>query len=138
GFSAFMVTMSCGRFLSDILVARFGRRRILLYSGVTVSIGLAGAVVFPVLIPATLFFTLVGIGVSMIFPIVFSIAGSNPNVPTSSALTVVTSVSFLGFLTGPPAIGYIAEQTSLQHSFAFVACFGVAISLLVYFVKKIR
>lgn len=138
GFSAFMVAMSCGRFLSDILVARFGRRRILLYSGVTVSIGLAGAVVFPVLIPATLFFMLVGIGVSMIFPIVFSIAGSNPNVPTSSALTVVTSVSFLGFLTGPPVIGYIAEQTSLQHSFAFVACFGVAISLLVYFVKKIR
>lgn len=138
GYSAFMITMSCGRFLSDIFVAKFGRRKILLISGVTVSIGLACSVMFPYLIPATLCFMLVGLGVSMIFPIVFSIAGSDPNVPTSAALTVVTSISFLGFLTGPPVIGYIAEQTSLRHSFAFVACFGVLISILVYFVKKIR
>lgn len=138
GYSAFMITMTCGRFLSDKLVARFGRRRILMVSGVTVSIGLACSVAFPYLIPATFCFMLVGIGVSMIFPIVFSIAGSNPNVPTSAALTVVTSVSFLGFLTGPPVIGYIAEESSLRHSFAFVAIFGIGISLLVRFVKSIR
>lgn len=138
GFSAFMITMTCGRFLSDVLVARYGRRKILLVSGVTVSVGLALSVMFPVLVPATLAFMLVGIGVSMIFPIVFSIAGSDPNVPTSAALTVVTSISFLGFLTGPPVIGYIAQETSLRHSFAFVACFGVLISILVWLVKRIR
>ncbi|NUY81067.1 MFS transporter [Flavobacterium sp. MAH-1] len=138
GYSAFMITMTCGRFLSDKLVAKFGRRRILITSGVTVSLGLACSVAFPFLIPATFSFMLVGIGVSMIFPIVFSIAGSNPDVPTSAALTVVTSVSFLGFLTGPPVIGYIAEQSSLRYSFAFVAIFGVAISILVKFVKDIR
>jgi len=130
--------MTSGRFLSDKLVARFGRRLILIVSGITVSFGLACSVAFPYVIPSTLSFMLVGIGVSMIFPIVFSIAGSNPNVPTSAALTVVTSVSFLGFLTGPPVIGYIADQSSLRYSFAFVACFGVAISILVKFVKGIR
>ncbi len=138
GYSAFMITMTSGRFLSDKLVGRFGRRLILLVSGVTVSFGLACSVAFPYLIPSTLSFMLVGIGVSMIFPIVFSIAGSTPNIPTSAALTVVTSVSFLGFLTGPPVIGYIAEQSSLRYSFAFVACFGIGISLLVKFVKGIR
>ncbi|RZJ69183.1 MFS transporter [Flavobacterium sp.] len=138
GYSAFMITMTSGRFLSDKLVGRFGRRLILLVSGITVSFGLACSVAFPYLIPATLSFMLVGIGVSMIFPIVFSIAGSTPNIPTSAALTVVTSVSFLGFLTGPPVIGYIAEQSSLRYSFAFVACFGIGISLLVKFVKGIR
>jgi len=138
GYTAFIMTMTCGRFLSDKLVGRFGRRRILIVSGVTVSIGLACSVAFPYLVPATFCFMLVGIGVSMIFPIVFSVAGSNPNVPTSAALTVVTSVSFLGFLTGPPVIGYIAEQSSLRYSFAFVAIFGIAISILVRFVKGIR
>jgi MFS family permease len=124
--------------LSDKLVAKFGRRFILIASGITVSFGLACSVAFPFLIPATISFMLVGIGVSMIFPIVFSIAGSNPDVPTSAALTVVTSVSFLGFLTGPPVIGYIAQQSSLRYSFAFVAFFGIAISVLVRFVKGIR
>ncbi|RZJ67017.1 MAG: MFS transporter [Flavobacterium sp.] len=138
GYSAFMITMTFGRFLSDKLVGRFGRRNILIASGITVSIGLYAAVAFPVLIPATLSFMLVGIGVSMIFPIVFSIAGSNPNVPTSAALTVITSISFLGFLTGPPVIGYIAEQSSLRYSFAFVGIFGLVISLLVKSVKEIR
>lgn len=138
GYSAFMVTMSGGRFLSDWLVGRFGRRKILIVSGVIVSTGLFAAVAFPYLVPATVSFMLVGIGVSTIFPIVFSIAGSDPKIPTSAALTVVTSVSFLGFLTGPPVIGYIAEQSSLRYSFAFVALFGLGISLLVKFVKEIR
>lgn len=138
GYTAFMITMSGGRFLSDWLVGRFGRRRILIVSGVTVSTGLFLAVAFPFIVPATLSFMLVGIGVSTIFPIVFSVAGSNPDVPISAALTVITSISFLGFLTGPPVIGYIAEQSSLRYSFAFVAVFGLVISLLVRSVKEIR
>lgn len=138
GYTAFMITMAGGRFLSDILVTKFGRRKILLYSGVAVSAGLACAVAFPSIVPATLSFMFVGIGVSMIFPIVFSIAGSRSDVPASLALTVVTSVSFLGFLTGPPLIGFIAEETSLRHSFAFVACFGLFITLIVRANKSIR
>jgi MFS family permease len=138
GYSAFMITMAFGRFFSDRLVAKFGRRKILIASGVTVSAGLYAAVALPFLIPATLAFMLVGIGVAMVFPIVFSIAGSNPNIPTSAALTVVTSISFLGFLTGPPVIGYIAEQSSLRYAFAFVGIFGLVISLAVWKIRGIR
>lgn len=137
GYSAFMITMSGGRFLGDKLVAKYGRRSILQASGLLISAGLFVAVAFPYLIPSTIAFMMVGLGVSTIVPMVYSIAGKNPNVPTSVALTVVTSVSFLGFLTGPPVIGYIAEQSSLRYSFAFIGIFGIAITLLVNRIKTI-
>ncbi|NMH29625.1 MFS transporter [Flavobacterium silvaticum] len=138
GYTAFMITMTTGRFLSDWLVLRFGRRPILIVSGIAVSIGLMCAVIFPYIVPSTLSFMFVGLGVSTIFPIIFSIAGSRPDVPASLALTIVTSVSFLGFLTGPPLIGLIAQHSSLRISFAFVALFGILIALIVKNVKSIR
>jgi MFS family permease len=74
---------------------------------------------------------LVGFGVSNVVPIIFNAAGNHDKVPTGIALTVVSSISFLGFLIGPPLIGYIAEVTSLRYSFALIGMFGVVISLLV-------
>jgi MFS family permease len=74
---------------------------------------------------------IVGLGVSTIVPTVYSVAGKNPTVPAGEALTIVSSVSFLGFLMGPPVIGFIAESFGLQFSFAFIGIFGVLIAFMV-------
>lgn len=138
GYTSFMVTMAIGRFLSDILVGKFGPRKVLITSGFVISTGLYIAVLFPNLIACTLAFMLVGFGVSNVIPIVFNAAGNSKTVPTSIALTIVSSISFIGFLIGPPVIGYIAEMTSLQYSFAFIGVFGVFISLLALRLKLFR
>lgn len=138
GYTSFMVTMAIGRFLSDILVAKFGPRKVLITSGFVISTGLYMAVFFPNLIACTVAFMLVGFGVSNVIPIVFNAAGNSKIVPTSIALTIVSSISFMGFLIGPPIIGYIAEMTSLQYSFAFIGVFGVFISLLTLRLKLFR
>lgn len=135
GYTSFMITMASGRFLSDILVRKFGAKKILLISGVTISIGLYTAVIFPFLIPSTLAFMMVGFGVSNVIPIVYSTTGRITTLPTGEALTIVTGISFLGFLMGPPIIGHIAELTSLRYSFAFIGIFGVFISVLAYYLK---
>ena len=131
GYTSFMVMMATGRFLGDRFIQKYGAKKILQFSGCIISIGLFLAVAFPYLIPCTLAFMLVGIGVSSIVPTVYSAAGKNTKVPTSIALTTVTSVSFLGFLIGPPMIGYIAELTSLKYSFGLIAFFGFFITILV-------
>jgi MFS family permease len=138
GYTSFMVTMASGRFLSDILVRKFGAKKILLFSGITISIGLYTAVIFPYLIPSTIAFMMVGFGVSNVIPIVYSTTGRITTLPTGEALTIVTGISFLGFLIGPPIIGHIAELTSLRHSFAFIGMFGVFISVLAYYLKIFR
>lgn len=131
GYTTFMISMALGRFLSDVLVSHYGTRKVLLVSGIVISVGLYTAVVFPYLVPCAVAFMLVGLGVSNVVPIIFNAAGHQDKVPTGIALTVVSSISFLGFLMGPPLIGYIAEVTSLRYSFAFIGLFGVVISLLV-------
>lgn len=138
GYTTFMISMASGRFLSDFLVARYGARKVLIISGLVISTGLYTAVLLPYIIPCTLAFMLVGFGVSNVVPIIFNVAGNNENVPTGIALTIVTSISFLGFLMGPPLIGYIAELTSLKHSFAIIGIFGVLVSLLVWRLKVIK
>jgi len=131
GYTTFMISMASGRFLSDILVRKYGIKKVLITSGIVISMGFYTAVLLPFLIPCTMAFMLIGFGVSNVVPIIFNVAGNNDKVPTSIALTIVTSISFLGFLIGPPLIGYIAELTSLKYSFAIIGVFGLFISILV-------
>jgi MFS family permease len=135
GYTSFMIMMASGRFLGDGLINKFGRERVMQISGVMISVGLFTAVFLPYIIPCTLAFMLVGLGVATIVPTVYSMAGKNPTVPPGEALTIVSSVSFLGFLMGPPVIGHIAEAFGLQFSFAFIGIFGV---LIAFMVSKIR
>jgi len=135
GYTSFMIMMASGRFLGDGLINKFGRERVMQISGVMISVGLFTAVFLPYIIPCTIAFMLVGLGVATIVPTVYSMAGKNPTVPPGEALTIVSSVSFLGFLMGPPVIGHIAQNFGLQFSFAFIGIFGV---LIAFMVSKIR
>jgi MFS family permease len=138
GYTSFMIMMASGRFLGGYLIDKFGRITVMQISGVMISFGMYIAVIFPYIIPCTLAFMMVGLGVSTIIPTLYSIAGKHPTIPTGEALTAVSSVSFLGFLMGPPIIGHISELFGLQFSFAFIGLFGVFIAFLVKRVKAIE
>jgi len=138
GYTSFMIMMASGRFLGDRLIYKYGRKRVLQISGLLISIGLFTSVFLPYLVPSTLAFMLVGLGVSTIVPTVYSIAGKNTTVAPGEALTIVSSVSFLGFLMGPPVIGFIAEAAGLQFSFAFIGIFGVMIAIMASRIKAIQ
>lgn len=136
GYTSFMIMMAGGRFLGDKMNNKFGRQRVMQISGCMISAGLFTSVVFPYIIPCTIAFMVVGLGVSTIVPTVYSLAGKNQTVAAGEALTIVSSVSFLGFLMGPPVIGYIAEKFGLQFSFAFIGIFGVLIAFMVSKIKS--
>jgi MFS family permease len=131
GYTSFMIMMATGRFVADRIIAKIGRKKLLQICGVMISAGLFTAVLFPYLITCTIAFMIVGLGVSSIVPTVYSTAGRHGKVPTGIALATVSSVSFLGFLMGPPLIGYISEIAGLRYSFAVIGVFGIGISLLV-------
>ena len=131
GYASFMVTMAMGRFIGDTVILKIGRKRTMQFSGIIISSGMALSVCFPYLVTATIGFMMVGLGVSTNIPSVYSVAGRNEKVPPGIALAMVSSVSYLGFLMGPPLIGYISALSSLRYSYAFIGCFGLLISYLV-------
>jgi MFS family permease len=138
GYTSFMIMMATGRFLADFGTYKIGRKRLMQICGTMISTGLYTAVLFPNIVASTLAFMLVGLGVSSIVPAVYSTAGKHTKVPPGIALATVSGVSFLGFLMGPPLIGYISEAFGLRYSFAVIGVFGIGISLLVSKIRALR
>jgi MFS family permease len=138
GYTSFMIMMASGRFVADGLAARFGRKHLLQVSGVLISSGLFLSVFFPYIATSTIAFMMVGLGVSSIVPSVYSAAGKHPTIAPGIALATVSSVSFLGFLMGPPLIGYISAAAGLRYSFAVIGVFGICITLIVSKIKAMH
>lgn len=130
GYVCFMGAMASGRFLTDKATARFGRVPVLRLSGLMIFVGLLLSVAFPVLGVAAVGFLLVGFGVASIIPVSYGIAGRSKLYPPSVALALVSTISFFGFLLGPPLIGFVADLFNLKFSFALIAVNGLGIVLL--------
>jgi MFS family permease len=127
GFTAFMFTMAGGRFVADWFAHRFGLKRTLQVSGTLTAIGLLIAVAFPYVYSAMAGFLLVGVGVSSVVPMVFSAAGKSKTMQPGVALAAVSTIGFMGFLVGPPVIGFIAGIATLRASFILIAAMGVSV-----------
>lgn len=138
GFACFMMMMATGRFIADRSNEKLGRRRTIQLCGSLATIGLIIAVFFPNIIITPIAFMIIGLGVSGIVPTIYSLAGQKTKIPTSLALTVVSSISFLGFLMGPPLIGYISEATNLRYSYGFATLFAVLIVILASNIKVFK
>jgi MFS family permease len=138
GYTSFMIMMATGRFLGDRIIMKLGRKRTLQLNGLLIFLGLMIAVLFPYLITATLGFLIVGFGVSCVVPTVYSAAGKHPTIAPGNALAKVSSIGFLGFLMGPPLIGYIAQLASLRLSYAVVALVGLLITVMVSKLKVMK
>lgn len=131
GYAAFMITMATGRFLGDRLAERFGRKNMVMYSGLMIFSGLMLLVTIPHLVYSTIGCMIIGFGVSSIIPLLYSTAGRLKMIPSSIAIATVAGTGYFGFLMGPPMIGYIAELTGLRISFALIAMAGLLITYLI-------
>lgn len=138
GFFAYMITMATARFGIDSLTQRFGKKRVLQFSGFCIFIGLTLAVAIPNLYISTLGFMVVALGTSSIAPTAYSAAGQNTKISSSMALMIVSSIGFLGYLIGPPLIGYISHATNLRYSYGLIGLFGIGIIIIASVVKVLR
>lgn len=135
GYAAFMSTMAGGRFVGDWLVTRIGKQKVLQGSGILIVTGLLTAVLFPSVVPATIGFLFVGFGVSSVVPLVYSAAGKSKTLSPGVALTAVSTIGFLGFLLGPPVVGFMAQAFSLRWSFTLIGVLGFFTTVLSSLIK---
>lgn len=136
GFVSFMCAMATGRFAADYLINRFGVEIMLKISGIAILTGIMTAVLFPAVLPATIGLLIAGLGVSSVVPLTYSLAGRSKSLSASTALATVSSVGFLGFLIGPPLVGFVAELYGLRVAFAVVSVLGLGTTLLAGRIRK--
>lgn len=134
GFVAFNIAMTAARLLGDSVVNRLGPRIAVLAGGMVACAGFVLATLVPGFAMAMVGYALVGIGCANIVPVMFSLAGRQTRMPESVAIPAVTTMGYAGVLLGPAAIGFIAQQWSLQAAFlvaaAALACVAVIGSAL--------
>lgn len=138
GYVSFVFMMTLGRFTGNYLLKKYGKRNILKFCGILMSGGLFLSIIFPDLWICIIAFMIIGLGSSLSVPTTYSTIGTL-NIPSPGiALSFVSSISFLGFLMGPPLIGYIAESFDLRYSYGIFACFGILLTLMTEQMKVFR
>lgn len=135
GFVVYMVTMTIGRFAGDRVVSAIGIKKVLNYSAILVLAGLLVAVFLPYTLTVYLGYGMIGVGVSCIVPLVFSMAGKSTSMNSSQALAAISTVGYLGFVIVPPIVGFIGQVTNLQVAFFVVAGFA---AMMIWMVTKIE
>ena len=117
GYVAFMCAAAIARFTGDWLVNKIGTRKVLQLCSSFAFVGFLISIAFPYLVSATIGFILIGVGISCIVPLIMAMAGRTSGKSAGVAIASVSTVSYFGFLFGPPLIGYIAQAANLQWSF---------------------
>ena len=121
GFASFSFTMTGFRFLGDAIIPKIGAKRWLQIGGVLAASGLLFAIVLPYPITALIGFALLGAGCSLGAPVLYAASLRVPGIPPAAGLATFATFSFIGFLAGPPIIGFVAEAFGLYWGLGFVA-----------------
>lgn len=141
-YVVFQTAMVIGRFSSDFLSQRFGRARVLLACGLLTTFGLTTGLLIGDVVGITLGWFLLGLGVSVVFPMTMSVAGAlairdySKVIAPSQAVSMVAGVAYAAFLAGPPLIGFLADAISLRWAMLVPASLGIGILLGSRIAKK--
>lgn len=119
-FAAFQGTMAAGRFAGDRITVWLGRRLIVRTGALLAAAGLGSALLLGQPLAAIAGFALLGAGLACTFPLTLSAAAERPGRPPGIAIAAICTLGYLGFLSGPPAIGLIAERAGLEVALALV------------------
>ncbi len=130
GYAAFSLTMLIGRFSGDFLVTRFGPAVIVRAGGAVAATGLAAGLLLGTPVAAIFGFGAVGLGLSVIVPLVFSAAGYHSEIPRGTAVAAVATMGYSGFLVGPPLLGWLAQLSSLRLALFVIVLLGALIVVL--------
>jgi MFS family permease len=111
--SSFMVLI---RLFGDRAVAAFGRVSVVRFGGLVAAVGYLVAFVGVALPVVLVGWALVGLGVGIIAPQVYAVAG---HAGGGRMLAVVVTFGYGAFLVGPAIIGALIRQVGIRHAMVF-------------------
>ena len=114
GFGLFAAFVAFGRFFGDSLKIKLGTIKV---ARIFVNISILGLIFLVIandLWLALAGFALIGLGVSVGFPLAVTAAASIDDKREASYIAFLSLIALIGFLVGPPIIGFLANTTNLK------------------------
>ncbi len=128
GFSVYAVAMAGMRFTGDWLAERLSGKRLLFLSGSLIASGMAILLLCRSPWMAVVGLVLAGMGTANVVPVLWTVAGRDA-IGAGPAISIVATIGYFGFLSGPPLIGSLASVAGLGHALWVLVAAGVMLAL---------
>ena len=138
GYTVFSILMVMMRLNGDWITQKLGPEKTIRFCGAFAFVGSLVLILADTLFMAYVGFGFMGMGFSIIMPLVFSSAALEGGDQAGASIAGVASFGYGGMLLGPPVIGFIAEYFSLRTAFTFFVVIGVAIVFSSSFFRRGR
>ncbi|MFJ3759523.1 MFS transporter [Streptomyces sp. NPDC090080] len=127
GYTCFALAMTAGRASGTRLLERLGRSRTVVFGGGTAATGMLLGSLAPSVWATLIGFAVTGLGLANLFPVAVDRAGALAGPP---GVATASTFGYGGMLLGPPAIGFLAEWTSLPTALTSVAVLAAAATVI--------
>ncbi|HEV2376147.1 MAG TPA: MFS transporter [Streptosporangiaceae bacterium] len=128
-FAAFSICMALGRLAGDRMVPVIGRVALVRYGAAFAAVGLGTGLLIGTPVAGIAGFGALGLGLSCIIPQLFTTAGNWDPARAGHLVARVSSLSYLGLLVGPVAIGPLADITGLPVALSLPVALAVLVAL---------
>jgi MFS family permease len=120
GYAVFSAAMCIFRLLGDLVTARLGALRTVRTGSLVAAVGLLWALSIQMPQWSLPGFALAGAGFSVIIPLVFGSGGRVEGINPAAGIATVTGISYVGFIVGPPLIGFASQLITLRYALGIV------------------
>jgi MFS family permease len=130
GFGVYAIAMAAARFTGDWLAEQISGKWLLIMSGLLVAVGIGSLLSCNSWYVAAPGLILAGFGTANIVPVLWSAAGRDPVIGPGPAISIVSTIGYLGFLAGPPVIGGAASFIGLRAGMGIIVIAGLIVAIL--------
>jgi fucose permease len=131
-FVVFSATMTIGRFYGDQLSQKIGSMNLMIIGCIIAITGFI-TVLSISLITTTLGFGLIGLGLSVVIPELFRLAGKSKGIDSAKGISFVAGIGYVGFLLSPTLVGFLSNKQDLGLSFkVLLGSIFLVVLILIY------
>jgi hypothetical protein len=138
GYAVFSAAMAIFRLLGDLITARLGPMLTVRIGSLVAAGGLFWALAMRFPEWALPGFAAAGAGLSIIIPLVFGAGGRVESVSPGAGIATVTGIGYIGFIVGPPTIGFASQLFTLRYALGFVIACCLTSALLSGFLGRVK
>lgn len=138
GYAVFSAAMAVFRLLGDLITARLGPLRTVRIGSLVAAAGLFWALAVHSPAWSLPGFAAAGAGLSVIIPLVFGAGGRVASVSPGAGIATVTGIGYIGFIVGPPTIGFASQLFTLRYALVFVIACCLVSALLSRFLGVVN
>jgi MFS family permease len=141
-----MVMMFTGRMLTNFAYTIWQKKTVLQIAGALIFVGFITSSLFIgysddmliQVIITSIGFMFIGLGISCVVPTLYSIVGDKAKTPVGTALTIMSSISFVGPFVSPLLVGAVSDSHGPKWAYLVMSLVGLCIIAAVSLGKSLK